>query len=853
MSQSNDSSRLDFSSGQIASDVMSAFSAQSVMPLVARMTSHPVMISGKDGSTVWVNDAFVRVCGWRLEEIAGLRPHQFLHGPATDKERAEEIARLTVAGLPFQTEIENYRKDGSRFWISLDAQPIVDADGSVTGYFSVQSDITDLKRIEAQLRREHQLLKTITLAQSLFIAGQNPDDMYRFLLTELLGLTNSAYGFLGECRYDANGTPYLRANAITDIAWSEETRRLYEKTSVTGFEFHNLKTLFGHILTTAKPVISSDPSSDHRRGGLPAGHPPLNRFLGIPIIHAGRLIGAIGLANAPEEYTDATIAFLDPVLTAIGLLMNAHEKDISRKATERMLRETEDWLEETGKVAEVGAWRLEIQTSQLRWSAQTKRIHEVPEDYQPSLSEAVHFYAPEARAVIEQAVREGVETGRPWDLELPFVTAKGRARWVRALGRAEYTGDTVTAIYGAFQDVTDRHNAELEREKLHRQFLQAQKLESIGRLAGGIAHDFNNMLAVILGHSEMALLSSGLSEQMTAHLRAIQTAGQRSADLTHQLLAFARRQHAIPQKVDLNRTAQRMLQLLRRSISEAVTVDWRPGRDLWTVSIDPLQLDQVLTNLCLNARDALTEEGRIVISTHNETLNRETQMRSSVLPAGDYVVLTVSDNGTGISDKALQHLFEPFNTTKPVGQGTGLGLATVYGIVQQNAGAIDVESRADVGTTFHVYFPRAIHARSAMEEVQEEPQPVLKKLCILLVEDEPALLKTGKLSLEQLGHRVLTARNAQDAMQNLREYGRTIDIVISDLVMPGMNGIELAKEIHNHLPDIRFVFMSGYGTENVVRGMAEKQALTILTKPFDLQQLSRAIYGAQKFAPGSSP
>ncbi len=850
MSQSNDSSRLDFSSGQIASDVMSVFSAQSVMPLVARLTSHPVMISGRDGSTVWVNNAFVRDCGWQLEEIAGRRPDQFLHGPATEKEKAEEIIRLTAAGLPFQTEIENYRKDGSRFWISLDAQPIVDADGTVTGYFSVQSDITDRKRIEAQLRREHQLLKTVTLAQSLFIAGQNPDDMYQFLLTELLGLTNSAYGFLGECRYDATGTPYLRANAITDISWNEETRRLYEQTSINSFEFHNLKTLFGHILTTAKPVIANDPSSDLRRGGLPAGHPPLNRFLGIPIIHAGRLIGAIGLANAPEEYTEATIEFLDPVITSIGLLMDAHEKDISRQATERTLRETEDWLEETGKVAEVGAWRLEIQTSHLRWSAQTKRIHEVPDDYQPVLSEAVQFYAPEARSVIEQAVREGMETGKPWDLELPFVTAKGRARWVRALGRAERQGNTVTAIYGAFQDVTDRHNAELEREKLHRQFLQAQKLESIGRLAGGIAHDFNNMLAVILGHSEMALLSSGLSEQMTAHLRAIQTAGQRSADLTHQLLAFARRQHAIPQKVDLNRTAQRMLQLLRRSISEAVTVDWRPGRDLGTVSIDPLQLDQVLTNLCLNARDALTEEGRIVISTHNETLTRATQMRSSVLPSGDYVVLTVSDNGTGISEKALQHLFEPFNTTKPVGQGTGLGLATVYGIVQQNGGAIDVESRADLGTTFHVYFPRAAQVRSLPEEIQEEPKPVLKKLCILLVEDEPALLKTGMLSLEQLGHRVVTARNAQDAMQKLQEFGKTIDIVISDLVMPGMNGIELAKEIRNHIPEIRFVFMSGYGTENVVRGMAEKQALTILTKPFDLQQLGRAIHGAQKLASG---
>ncbi|MBL8814321.1 MAG: response regulator [Planctomycetaceae bacterium] len=836
----------DLASGQNASEVMSAFSAQSVMPLVARMTSHPVMISARDGSTVWVNDAFTRVSGWALPEIAGKRPDQFLHGPATDPDMARQVARLTAAGQPFQAEIENYRKDGSRFWIAIDAQPLIDPDGTVTGYFSVQSDITDRKRIEVQLRREHQLLKTITLAQSRFIAGDNPDEMYRFLLAELLGLTNSEYGFLGECRYDSSGKPYLRASAISDVAWNEGTRRLYEQTSKAGFEFFNLNTLFGHILKTASPVIANSPQSDERRGGIPEGHPPLNRFLGIPIIHAGKLIGAVGLANAPSDYGTETIEFLDPVLTAIGLLMDAHEKDVSRQTTEQTLRETEDWLEETGKVAEVGAWRLDIRNKQLRWSAHTKRIHEVPEDYEPSLAEAIHFYAPEARPQIENAVREGIATGKSWDLELPFVTAKGKARWVRALGRVERQGDEVVALYGAFQDVTDRHNAELEREKLHRQFLQAQKLESIGRLAGGIAHDFNNMLAVILGHSEMALMSNGLSEPISAHFRAIQTAGQRSADLTHQLLAFARRQHAIPQKVDLNRTAQRMLQLLRRSISEAITVDWRPGKDLWTVSIDPLQLDQVLTNLCLNARDALTDDGRIVISTHNETLSRTTQMRSSILPVGDYVVLTVSDNGTGISEKALQHLFEPFNTTKPVGQGTGLGLATVYGIVQQNGGAIDVESRPDVGTTFHVYFPRATHSRNPMEEIQEEPLRIIRKLCILLVEDEPALLKTGKLSLEQLGHRVLTARNAETAMQILQEFGKTIDIVISDLVMPGMNGIELARQICNHLPDIRFVFMSGYGSENVVRGMAEKQAVTILTKPFDLQQLSRAIHGAQK-------
>jgi CheY-like chemotaxis protein len=367
-------------------------------------------------------------------------------------------------------------------------------------------------------------------------------------------------------------------------------------------------------------------------------------------------------------------------------------------------------------------------------------------------------------------------------------------------------------------------------------------MDSVGRLAGGIAHDFNNMLAVILGHSEMMLLDETLPSKYRVHLKAIQTAGHRSAAMTQQLLTFARRQNASPQTVNINKAVERMLDLLRKSMGEKIEIEWMPREGAWTVNIDPVQLDQILANLCINSRDAISDHGRIMLSTRNETLRTTRKFRTHEVRPGEYVVLTVSDTGCGISEATLAHLFEPFNTTKRAGDGPGpgLGLATVYGIVNQNGGSIDVESSPEIGTTFRIYLPR--HGGSEKENtVQTDTAAVPKGGTVLLVENEPAMLRIGKLSLRQLGYKVLAATTIEEAVQKVRAQGSSIDVVLTDVVLGGGNGCTLAREIQEIHPAMRFVFMSGLGEHIAIGQGTSSHPFKVLTKPFDLQRLSNAV------------
>jgi PAS domain S-box-containing protein len=819
-----------------------AFNAVSFLPFVASLTTHPVMISDIDGGTVWVNEAFTRVSGWPLNEIVGLKPPDFLHGPKTDPVVVRLIYENVTAGKGFQCEILNYKRDGSIFWISLDAQPITDQSGKLIGYLSVQSDISDRKRFEAALLREHWLLETVSVCLSKYISTDNPRTAFEDLLVRLLALTSSEYGFIGEVCNDASGAPWMRTLALSDISWNEETHQLYKENAARGFEFRNLKTLFGEALVTARPVISNSPATDERSGGIPAGHPPLNQFLALPILRDKSLVGLIGIANCADGYSEADVTFLQPLVTAIGQLIDAHRRDVQRRETERSLRQTEEWLEETGRVAEVGAWQIDLSTMTLRWSAQTHRMHEVPSDYVPTVDAAINFYAPEARDSIRNAVTKAMQDGTPWDLELPFVTAKGRHRWMRAMGHAVWEDGRVVRLFGSFKDITERRLIAEERERLQEQVTRSQRMDSVGRLAGGIAHDFNNMLAVILGHSEMLLLDETLPSKYRVHLKAIQTAGHRSAAMTQQLLTFARRQNASPQKVNINKAVERMLDLLRKSMGEKIEIEWMQGEGAWTVNIDPVQLDQILANLCINSRDAISDHGRIMLSTRNETLRTTRKFRTHEVRPGKYVVLTVSDTGCGISEATLTHLFEPYNTTKRAGDGPGpgLGLATVYGIVNQNGGSIDVESSPEIGTTFRIYLPR--HGGSEKENTaQTDTAAVPKGGTVLFVENEPAMLRIGKLSLRQLGYKVLVATTIEEAVQKVRAQGSSIDVVLTDVVLGGGNGWTLAQEIQEIHPAMRFVFMSGLGEHIAIGQATSSHPFKVLTKPFDLQRLSNAV------------
>jgi len=397
-------------------------------------------------------------------------------------------------------------------------------------------------------------------------------------------------------------------------------------------------------------------------------------------------------------------------------------------------------------------------------------------------------------------------------------------------------GVTFTAL-----DISERKRAEAEREKLQGQLLQSHKMESVGRLAGGVAHDFNNMLGVILGHTEMLLLKTKPELPLYGDLQEIQKAAGRSADLTRQLLAFARKQTITPQVLDLNKTVEGMLNLLRRLIGEDIDLAWLPGRKLWPVHIDPSQLDQILANLCANARDAIVGCGKVTIETQCVEIDETYRAGHCEAVIGEYVLLAVSDNGVGIDKDAMEKLFDPFFTTKELGKGTGLGLAMIYGIVKQNNGYIYVYSEPGQGTTFKIYLPRYRGDAAAVAKSEQRAMPGRGHGTILLVEDEPAILKMTETMLCQLGYKVLPAASAGAALVLAEKHGGEIDLLLSDVVMPEMNGRDLAKVLSTMLPGLKCVFTSGY-TENVIAHHGVLDAgMHFIQKPFTLEGLAAMI------------
>ncbi len=377
--------------------------------------------------------------------------------------------------------------------------------------------------------------------------------------------------------------------------------------------------------------------------------------------------------------------------------------------------------------------------------------------------------------------------------------------------------------------------------QLEAQFQQAQKMESVGRLAGGVAHDSNNMLSVILGYTELALEKVDPSDPLHADLNEIYKAATRSTEITRQLLAFARKQTISPKVIDVNKTVEGMLKMIHRFIGEDIDLVWLPEEGLWPVKMDPAQVDQILANLCVNARDALSDVGKITIETHMATIDAEYCVYNAGFVPGDFVMLTVSDNGCGMNKEILDNIFEPFFTTKEVGRGTGLGLATVFGIVKQNNGFINVYSEPGKGTTFRIYLPR--HAGEAEINREEDTDVILPSLgeTVLLLEDEPAILKISHAILKRLGYKVLTANSAGDALRIAKTYKDTIHLLITDVVMPEMNGRDLSDQIHVLYPDIKTLFMSGYTSDVIVHRGVLEAGVNFIQKPFSIKGLAAKV------------
>jgi two-component system, cell cycle sensor histidine kinase and response regulator CckA len=420
---------------------------------------------------------------------------------------------------------------------------------------------------------------------------------------------------------------------------------------------------------------------------------------------------------------------------------------------------------------------------------------------------------------------------------------KKEYRWVliNAVPQYEKESDRPFQVYSIYTDITAMKQAQDEQEKLQTQLLQAHKMESIGRLAGGVAHDFNNMLQTILGNIELTMDELPPGNLLQDRLEEVHKAARRSADLTRQLLAFARKQTIAPKLLDLNDTVSGMLKMLRRLIGEEIELAWIPGADLWSVKIDPAQVDQILANLCVNARDAINGTGRISVETKNIDLKILEGIGQAEFTPGMYVMISVSDNGCGMSADTLEHIFEPFFTTKGIGQGTGLGLATVYGIVKQNEGFINVTSAPGKGTHIKIYLPR--HAGEPAESQVKTHKGILQggKEVILMVEDEEAILELNKEVLERLGYVVLDATRPDEALQKVRLYEGDIDLIITDVVLPGMNGNELAERVREIRPEIKILFMSGYTADVIAKRGVLEEGFHFIQKPFPLQDLASKV------------
>jgi PAS domain S-box-containing protein len=519
-------------------------------------------------------------------------------------------------------------------------------------------------------------------------------------------------------------------------------------------------------------------------------------------------------------------------------------RDITaRRHAEETLAESRALLAAAEELTHVGSWALDLGSDVLTLSDELFRIIGLAPQSETittdSLSARVH---PDDREAVHRVFQRLQEKGDAPPVECRIIRPDGSERMIQARGRGQRDASgRIARLIGSAQDVTDRLEAESEHRRLEEQLRQSQKMEAVGQLAGGIAHDFNNLLTVIKAYS--GLVGDQLEEgsAIKSDVVEIQRAAGRAASLTQQLLAFSRKQILQPRVLDLNSVSRDLEPMLRRLIGDNIQIVTQAGASLGRVKADPGQIEQVLINLSLNARDAMPSGGTLTIETANVELDEAYHGRHAVIAAGPYVLLAVSDTGAGMDEATRSRVFEPFFTTKPVGKGTGLGLSTVYGIVKQSSGYIWVYSEPRLGTTFKIYLPR-LEADEISATTAERPEvvPESGSETVLLVEDEPAVRSLARRVLERHGYTVLEARDGMDALRVAEQYRQPIQLLVTDMMMPELSGRDVWTALSAKRSDLRVLYMSGYTNDDMIRRGFLDAGAAFLQKPFTSIDLARA-------------
>ena len=765
-----------------------------------------IFLTRVDGQYLSVNPALARMCGYASPEemMAAVPDAARIYAEPGQRRHFQRL--MEECGVVEGLEYEIVRKDGKRLWISENAHLVRNAGGEIIGYEGTIQDVSERKRSELERQVATEIIHSVS-------ATDNLDDLLQMIHKALKKVLYAENCFVAL--YEPS-TEMFHFPFIVD---QHDEAPPPQKVG---------RSCTAYVHRTGRAMLIPQQVFDRlaQEGEVELVGTPAPSWLGVPLRTPGATIGVLVVQHYGQEnaYSERDLELLASVGGQIALA-------IERKRAETRIRENEARLRVLVEQLPAVLWTVD---QNLRFTscvgAGLARLGLKPNEivgkslfeYFEKTDQTFLPIAAHRRAVAGESVTFHVE----WK-------GGSYACHVEPLHGAE--GKVVGAICMSL-DVTDRK--ELEEQLRH-----AQKMEAVGRLAGGIAHDFNNLLMVIQGYADLMAERLAADDPLRRNAEQIQTAAQRAASLTQQLLAFSRKQILDPSVISIQSVVADMEKILQRLIGEDVQLETHSTKDLWLVKADRSQIEQVIMNLAVNARDAMPNGGRLMIETANVELDTSFSQHAVVMSPGKYVMLAVTDNGVGMDAQTQAHLFEPFFTTKEKGKGTGLGLATVYGIVKQSGGYIWVYSEPGRGTTFKIYLPRIEEEVAKPGKPDADSSKVLRRGCetVLLVEDEDGVRQLTREYLETNGYTVMEAPNGHAALELAGMHHGPIHLLMTDVVMPGISGRELAGRLAKMRPEIKILYMSGYTDQAVLHhGMLDSGSV-LLQKPFTMAVLAAKV------------
>jgi len=792
-----------------------------------------------EGLVLQTNRAMCLLLGYSDIELAGKSVLSFTLPP--DVKGTEDARQQMLAGMIDMAQLENryVHKDGHVIDVSVNVGLVRTPDGEPS-YFTTQVfDVSDRKRAELDIAiREQRFADIVSVQQKVATAPLQDSSVINVIAESARALTHA----------DSAGVAMFEKNCLVYKAVATNSEALYHLAA--GLD----SSLAGRCFTERQPMLCSDAETDRFVDRRLEEALNARSVLCVPMFYDNDVaIGVLTVfATRPHAFTDQDIYTLQLMagLAAAGL---GHATDFAAKQAllvERttaltVLRDREAHITSLLENATDPLITLDEECLISYASPALERLLERPS------SDFLGVHPAELCHVDDKAIVAGTfglmvaTRTRNVSIEARFYRKDGRLRTLRINGRNMIDDPAVRGIIVNLHDMTDEADAAA-------QLRQAEKLVVVGQLAGGVAHDFNNLLTVISGHGEFLAQSIDRKDPRYEDVEQIQLAADRAAALTRQLLAFSRQQMLQPEVVDVNGVVARMEPMLRRLIGEDLTFIITPSPDTANVLADPSQLEQVVMNLCINGRDAMPNGGTLTIDVQVTDLDDSIAMQHGNIAPGRYVMLAITDTGIGMSKETRERIFDPFFTTKESGKGTGLGLSTVYGIVKQSNGYIGVYSEPELWSTFKVYLPHAEAVRTAAPPA-ETPIDSTGTGTILLVEDEEAVRRISKRILRCQGYRVLEAKDGIHALEVADEFEGVIDLLITDVVMPRMNGRALAYELSQRMPELAILFLSGYTTDEIMRRnpIEMEGRVQLLQKPFTSESLATAARDAIRVAKGA--